>query len=288
MARTDDHDDPNSEGTARVLQMAAMAASVTEALVRLSAQRTVERQHADERAASAARAQRQADHVAAQVAWTPASDPEWLREAGALDVGRAWSAAVPWALTDPAAAAAQGACEERLRDLHPDAMRRYDWLRQDGADPRTAMRDVAPLFAQPQDTRIWLSGPAAASSALPSGLHRHVVTEQGRASDERKAAAANLDTRPPATSAVDKAAIDSLGTTSRTRSADTQRAANVSRTPASVAGEGYPLGLDQAATAEARRAAERAATATRAAISATPPMQDHTATWTTPPRTARR
>jgi hypothetical protein len=44
MARADDHDDPNSEGTARALQMAAMAASVTEALARLSAQRAAERE----------------------------------------------------------------------------------------------------------------------------------------------------------------------------------------------------------------------------------------------------
>ncbi len=291
MAGADDHDDPNSEATARALHMAAMVASVTEALARLSAQRTAERQDADQRAAAAARAQRQADHAAARVAWTPAGDPEWLRQAGTLDIGRAWSAAVPWAPTDPAAAAAQAACEERLRDLHPDAMRRYDWLRQDGAAPDTAMWDVAPLFAQTHDPRIWPSGPAAAPAALPSGLDSLVATERGRAGGERKATAPDLATPDqPATSALDQAAIGSRAAARHTHSADTtaQRAANVSRTPAGVARDGYPLGLDRAAAPGARRAAERAATATRAASRATPPMQDHTATRTTQPRTARR
>jgi hypothetical protein len=225
------------------------------------------------------------------VAWTPAGDPEWLRQASTLDVGRAWGAAVPWAPTDPTAAAAQGACEERLRDLHPDAMRRYDWLRQDGADPHSAMRDVAPLFAQTHGPRVWPSGPAVAPAALPSGINGRVTTERGRVSDERKAAAADLAAPDqPATNAVNEAAIGSTDAARHTHNADiaAQRAANVSRTPAGVAGEAYPLGVDRAATPGARRAMESAATATLTAIRSAPRAQDHTSTRTTQPRTPRR
>ena len=39
--------------------------------------------------------------------------------------------------------------EERLRDLHPYAMARYDRLRGDGIGPAEAMREAAPLFARP-------------------------------------------------------------------------------------------------------------------------------------------
>jgi hypothetical protein len=51
----------------------------------------------------------------------------------------------PW--HEPAAATAMRKCEERLRDLHPFAMARYDRLRGDGMGPAQAMREAAPLFA---------------------------------------------------------------------------------------------------------------------------------------------
>ena len=55
--------------------------------------------------------------------------------------------AVPW--YEPAAATAMRKCEERLRDLHPHAMARYDRLRADGMGPAEAMREAAPLFTRP-------------------------------------------------------------------------------------------------------------------------------------------
>lgn len=287
MARPDEHEDPNSEGTARVLQMAAMAASVAEALARLSAQRAAERQEADQRGAAAARAQRHADHATARVAWSPAGDPEWLRQAGTLDVGRAWGAAVPWAPTDPSAAAAQDACEERLRDLHPDAMRRYDWLRQDGADPHTAMRDVAPQFAHPSEPHVWPSGPAAARAALTGSLDGLATAERGTAGDERKAAAADLATRDqPATTTIDEAVTGSRGAAGHLHGADAaaQRANHFSRTPAGVAGEGYPLDISQAATPGGRRLTTGSATATRTAARSAPRVQGHTAIQASAPR----
>ena len=67
---------------------------------------------------------------------------------------RAWGAATPYAdravpWYEPAAATAMRKCEERLRDLHPHAMARYDRLRADGMGPADAMREAAPLFTRP-------------------------------------------------------------------------------------------------------------------------------------------
>ena len=53
---------------------------------------------------------------------------------------------VPW--YEPAAATAMRKTEDRLRDLHPYAMARYDRLRADGMSPADAMREAAPLFAR--------------------------------------------------------------------------------------------------------------------------------------------
>lgn len=291
MASADDHDDPNSEGTARAMQMVAMAASVTEALARLKTQRIAERQGADQLVAVAGRAQRLADHAAAGMAWTPVGDPEWLSKASTLDIGRGWGAAVPWAPTDPRAATAQAACEERLRELHPDAMRRYDWLRQDGVQPQAAMRRVAPLFAEGPDPRAWPSGPAAAPTALSGGVDGLVVAERGRAGDARKAAATDLATPDrPATTTVNEATAGSRAAVAHMNSADaaTQRAADVSRTPAGVASEGYPLGVNHAATSAARRAAEGPAASTHTAARTGSRTHDHASTRTTLPRAARR
>jgi len=52
---------------------------------------------------------------------------------------------VPW--YEPTAATAMRKSEERLRDLHPHAMARYDRLRADGMAPAEAMRQTAPFFA---------------------------------------------------------------------------------------------------------------------------------------------
>jgi hypothetical protein len=54
---------------------------------------------------------------------------------------------VPW--YEPAAATAMRKCEERLRNLHPYAMARYDRLRAEGLGPAEAMQEAAPLFARP-------------------------------------------------------------------------------------------------------------------------------------------
>ena len=108
----------------------------------------------DERARRALTAQIRADRDAARAGWAPALDPDWLRQADLFEAARAWGAAMPYAdrsvpWYEPAAATAMRKCEERLRDLHPHAMARYDRLRGDGMGPAEAMREAAPLFASP-------------------------------------------------------------------------------------------------------------------------------------------
>ena len=151
------HDSPETEGVARAAQLAAMSITVLEALARLHAQRIAERAQDDERAASAARAQRLVDHASARVAWTPAHDDEWLRRAPTGDLARAWAAATPWATTDAHDAAAR--LERRLHELHPDAMAAYHHARAAGAEPAEAMQQAAPLFATTR--AIELADPAA-------------------------------------------------------------------------------------------------------------------------------
>jgi hypothetical protein len=145
---TPQFDEPGGEATGRVAQMAAMGVTVLEAIARLRAQRAAEQVDADQRAATAARQQRLADHATARLAWSPALDNDWLRRASAQDLGRAWAAAMPWSSTDTEAAHAAARAEARLAVLHPEAMTAYQQARADGATPGEAMSQAAPLFAR--------------------------------------------------------------------------------------------------------------------------------------------
>jgi hypothetical protein len=107
----------------------------------------------DERARRSLQAQIRADREAARSGWAPALDRQWLRQADLPATARAWGAAMPYANRnvpwyEPSAATAMRAAEERLRDLHPYAMARYQRLRDDGLGPTEAMRQAAPLFAR--------------------------------------------------------------------------------------------------------------------------------------------
>jgi hypothetical protein len=150
------HPDPFQDAMGHGLQRAIQVAScaVTAAQVyayqqRTQAMATAER---DERARRALATQMRADSEAARATWAPAVNPDWLHSADLLQTARTWAAAMPYAdrsvpWYEPAAATAMRRCEERLRDLHPYAMARYDRLREDGNGPADAMRDAAPLFA---------------------------------------------------------------------------------------------------------------------------------------------
>jgi hypothetical protein len=156
------HPDPFQDAMGHGLQRAVQVTScaVTAAQVYLYQQRTQARTAAerDERTRRALTAQSRADREAARVGWAPALDPDWLRQADLFQAARTWGAAMPYAERsvpwyEPAAATAMRKSEERLRDLHPYAMARYDRLRGDGMGPAEAMLEAALLFARPPQAR---------------------------------------------------------------------------------------------------------------------------------------
>ena len=149
----DQHPDPFQDAMQHGLQRAVQVAScaVTAAQVYLYQQKAQARLAAerDERASRALSAQIRADRDAARAGWAPALDPDWLRHADLFQAARAWGAAMPYAdrnvpWYEPAAATAMRKTEDRLRELHPYAMARYDRLRADGMSPAEAMREAAP------------------------------------------------------------------------------------------------------------------------------------------------
>jgi hypothetical protein len=88
-----------------------------------------------------------ADLEAARAAWAPALDRGWLADAGLVDVARAWRAAADWEHADPAARAAADLAEERMRQIHPYAMARFDARRAAGQPRTEAMVATVPDFA---------------------------------------------------------------------------------------------------------------------------------------------
>ena len=151
------HPDPVREaishGTQRAVQVGSCAMTAAQAYAwhhKAQARVVAER---DERARRALQAQIRAEREAARSGWAPALDRQWLRQAGLPATARAWGAAMPYAdrnvpWYEPSAATAMRAAEDRLRDLHPYAMTRYQRLRDDGHGPADAMRQAAPLFAR--------------------------------------------------------------------------------------------------------------------------------------------
>ena len=144
------YDDPQADGLARAVQAAAISLTIAEALARLQQERTAQRGVDDERAAASLRADRQASHASARVAWTPALNDRWLQRADTTQVFGAWAAAAVWATSDPDAHEATGRTEQRLAQMHPEAMHRYAQARAEGLDPAAAMSEASPAFAMPQ------------------------------------------------------------------------------------------------------------------------------------------
>jgi hypothetical protein len=76
--------------------------------------------------------------------------PDAGRGADSRTALMAWVSAQPHREDDPQADLVASRAEVRLRELHPDAMGRYDALRA-GLSPVEAMREVAPLIVVEQD-----------------------------------------------------------------------------------------------------------------------------------------
>lgn len=244
----DQHSEPSSESVARAAQVAAMAAGVTEAVIRLRVQLAAEQAATDSQAAQAARAQRLADHAAARVTWSPAHDDSWLRQADTLSAAGAWGAARPWVDSDLDAARAMDRCEERLRDLHPDAMRRYDQMRAEGASPETAMHEAAPLFAQGRVTRTGSPTPRLAIAGEAADANTIADAERAAAS----AAGATRDTRA---TLADESLVADADSARHAGTADAATArAGGTRTATALVEEDYPRPLTDAISSAGTKA----------------------------------
>ena len=155
---TGDHPDPfrdaMNHGVQRAVQVASSAVTGSQVYAYLKRTHTKVAAERGQRARRTQAGEIRAERDAARAGWAPALDPHWLREADLIQTARAWGAAMPYAdrLTpwhDPAAATALRNCENRLHQLHPVAMARYDRLRGEGMGPAEAMREAAFLFAGP-------------------------------------------------------------------------------------------------------------------------------------------
>ncbi|WP_067479503.1 hypothetical protein [Actinomadura hibisca] len=178
---TANHPDPIAEGFnasgQRLVQLLYVAAVVQQKV----AQQITRKQAAKE--AQAREQEELADRELkalldeARAKWTPAHDRKWLKQADLLQVGEAWAAAIPYAGQRPDAASAVHKCEERLRNLHPYAMRHYDQARAEGHGPLEAMREAAPFFARDPRTH---EGASAAKPTLSEGTGlRWAAAEHG-------------------------------------------------------------------------------------------------------------
>src|SRR5664280_2712855 len=230
MSMPDHTDDPVAAAGGKVASYLSLATVAAEAIAQLAAARARERAVTDERTAVALRAQRQAAYSQARLGWAPILDPKLRERTGVLDAGLVWAKAQAWR-PDPAAERASDLAEDRLRDLRPDVMERYDRLRAEGTDPVEAMRRVAPGFDSPP---MWTGQPGPARAAL---------TEQAAA-------------RRPG-----DAEITRYRGETDTAQPDTAQRVPAARTPPALAGRDQPKAITAGSAEEARHAAVELATA---------------------------
>jgi hypothetical protein len=171
---TDNHPEPITEGFAqsgqRLVQVISLAAISRQAHVRRRQRLQDARAARDAAEENRIANEMRAAFAEARSRWAPAHDREWLRQADLLQVARAWAAALPYAGTSPAAAAAIGKCEQRLRELHPHAMEHYDRFRATGLSAEEAMRDAATFFTRDPKVRtghLGHSGGGAGAGTVP-------------------------------------------------------------------------------------------------------------------------
>lgn len=254
-------EDPTGQASAKVVQYVSLVTMAAEAIAQVRQQRAAAAAVVDGRVAAGLRAQQTSAHTAARLQWQPVLDPRRARDLSLADTGLAWAAAQAWRPTDPEAELATDRAQDRLRQLRPDVMRRFDRLTDDGIDPVEAMRRVAPFLDRPParehptTTRPALPAfdttpPAAADTANRAGqgeLGRHdraVPTSDDRATDRVNQAGGVIadDTahRQPADALHSNTGQRHIGVTSTARdTAGVVLEASV-RTPPELARDGYP------------------------------------------------
>jgi hypothetical protein len=182
----DEHaEDPVGQAGQKVVQCASLARMAVEAIAQVHQQRAAATAATDARAVAAARAERTAALTAARPKWQPMLDGRLYGRTSLADAGLAWAAAQGWRQVDPQAALASDRALQRLRELRPDVMERFDRLTGDGLHPVEAMRRVTPFLDRPQArpgehaARAALSAATASTSAKtapPPGPEQHADT----------------------------------------------------------------------------------------------------------------
>ena len=100
----------------------------------------------------------------ARQVYAPMLDPGTAEAADSKQALAAWTAALPLTDTVPDAARAAAAAEDRLRQLHPDALSHFDELRT-SQTPDVALAEVTPLIDPAGVTRSSDGSPAVAVGA---------------------------------------------------------------------------------------------------------------------------
>ena len=179
---TDPLEDALSHASQRVAQVASLTGAMAQVIMQRRALADARRSmRGDDAATQALDGQERILRQQARLSWAPAHDKPWLAQADLSEVARAWAGAAAWADSDPSAASALRKCEDRLRELHPHAMARYDRLRADGVDSLSAMREAAPLFALAPTARPGDPSPAPpARKAGPGHDERPLIDRERR------------------------------------------------------------------------------------------------------------
>ena len=189
----DEHaEDPVGQAGQKVMQYASLATMAAEAIAQVRQQRAAATAATNAQTAATVRAQRTAALTAAQAQWQPVLDSRLRGRTSVGDAGLAWAAAQRWRDVEPQAALASDRAEQRLRELRPDVMERFDRLTTSGLDPVEAMRRVAPFFDRPAAR----PGEHTPRSALPLMPAADVGSQSGRdePSRGRRLTTADADT----------------------------------------------------------------------------------------------
>ena len=244
---TEHAEDPVGHASAKIVQYVSLATMAAEAIAQHRQQRKDAAAATDRRVAAALRAQQTSARTAARLQWQPVLHPPG---GGSLaDAGLAWAASLPWRESDPEAALAADRALQRMRELRPDVMARFDRLTGQGMDQVEAMRRVAPFLDRPAGrahhgaARPALTSPEPAAAASPDLGLQTAADDDGTAHhDERPDAAgsAGPDLHQPVAPG-DQAAASQ-------RAADIVQAAS-DRTPPELAADAYPEKLTGAVLA---------------------------------------
>ncbi len=153
--------DPIAEAGEKASQYVTLAVMAAEAVAVIATAKARATGSNDEKITAALNTELDTSRAVAAALWAPALDDEQRGRMDASQALAAWAATQAWR-PEAEAETASNAAEERLRELRPAAMDRYDAYRTEGMDPVQAMRNVVPLLER--DVRV--GEPATRMGAL--------------------------------------------------------------------------------------------------------------------------